>query len=131
MVEGNIVMHYSLYASFKLSLNYYYYWWKRDVESRMPNKRKHIDLNLITSLREMGLSWTQIQQHPDVDVSKSEMSCWRVEVNFVEPRQPISNNQLDAQVANLIEGQPRRGGRYYWFCCCHFGVSSSKKAITG
>jgi hypothetical protein len=75
----------------------------------MPNKRKNIDLNLITSLREMGLSWTQIQQHPDVDVSKSKMSCWRVEINFVEPRQRISDNQLDAQVANLIEGQPRRG----------------------
>ena len=75
----------------------------------MPNKRKNIDLNLITSLREMGLSWTQIQQHPDVDVSKSKMSCWRVEINFVEPRQRISDNQLDAQVAHLIEGQPRRG----------------------
>ncbi len=54
-----------------------------------------------------GLSWTQIQQHSDVDESK--MSCWRVEFYFVEPRQRIYDNQLDAQIANLAEGQPRRG----------------------
>ena len=43
-----------------------------DVKSRMPNKRKCIDLNLITSLREMGLSWTRIFTKP---VNKSMYIC--------------------------------------------------------
>eukprot|EP01036_Dinobryon_divergens_P037118 gene37118-48485_t len=62
----------------------------------MAKKRKNLDMDLITSLREMGLTWTQIQQHPEVAASKRTISRWRQRENFVEPRQRVSDDQLDA-----------------------------------
>ena len=75
----------------------------------MAKKRKDLDLDLITSLREIGLSWTNIQQHPDVNASKKTISRWRIREKFVEPRQRISNEHLDTQVLDIIDGQPRWG----------------------
>ena len=98
----------------------------------MAKKRKNLDMDLITSLREMGLTWTQIQQHPEVAASKRTISRWRQRENFVEPRQRVSDDQLDAQVAYHIEGQPRRGEVTIAASITISGfISSSKTAITG
>ena len=75
----------------------------------MVRKRKHFDLDLITSLRVLGLSWTMIQQHPDVNASRDCLWRWRNDVGFVEPKQRLPDNELNTLVTNYSQGQPRRG----------------------
>ena len=75
----------------------------------MVRKRKFFDIDLITSLRELGLTWTAIRNHPDINASKDCLRRWRDEVGFADPKQKITNDQVDNLVNNYSQGQPRRG----------------------
>ena len=75
----------------------------------MVRKRKFFDLDLITSLRELGLSWTAIRKHPEINASRDCLLRWRDEVGFEEPKQKIPDAQVDTLVANYCQGQQRRG----------------------
>ena len=75
----------------------------------MVRKRKFFDLDLITSLRELGLTWTAIRNHPEINASRDSLLRWREEVGFEDPKQKIPNDQVDNLVTNYSQGQPRRG----------------------
>ena len=75
----------------------------------MVRKRKFFDLDLITSLRELGLTWTAIRNHPEINSSRDCLLRWREEVGFEDPKQKIPNDQVDNLVTNYSQGQPRRG----------------------
>ena len=75
----------------------------------MVRKRKYFDIDLITSLRELGLSWTAIRNHPDINASRDCLLRWRNEVAFEDPKQKVPNDQVDNLVNNYSQGQPRRG----------------------
>jgi hypothetical protein len=72
-------------------------------------KRKEIDNQIVTTLRERQISWKDIARHPQVNVCRETLRLWRETTNFVEPRVNLSDNQLDIIVSNFIEGEPRRG----------------------
>eukprot|EP01036_Dinobryon_divergens_P023715 gene23715-32095_t len=75
----------------------------------MVRKRKFFDLDLITRLRELGLTWTAIRNHPEINSSRDCLLRWREEVGFEDPKQKIPNDQVDNLVTNYSQGQPRRG----------------------
>ena len=66
---------------------------------------------LITDyLRQIGLSWKIIAEHPEVNVSRDvHLIKWRKEVDFVEPKQSIDSDNLDKLVVDHTLCQPRRG----------------------
>ena len=75
----------------------------------MVRERKFVDIDVVTRLRQIGLSWKIIAQHPDVNVSRDVLLKWRKEVAFVEPKQTIDSDNLDKLVADHTICQPRRG----------------------
>ena len=71
-------------------------------------KRKIIiDANTVSLMRERGLSWTEIAAR--VDVTTRTLQRWRLETDFVDPQQRITDGALDELISTHIEGQPRRG----------------------
>ena len=74
-------------------------------------KRKSICLELVTDLRRLGLSWSAIAEHSEVNVSRNKLLTWRNDpsVNFIEHNLRIENEQLDELVGKETVGQPRRG----------------------
>jgi hypothetical protein len=66
----------------------------------MVRKRKIFDdIDLITSLRELGLTWTAIiRNHPDINASKDCLRRWRDEVGFEDPY-----DQVDILVNNYSQ----------------------------
>ena len=73
------------------------------------NVKKIINLELVTRLRKIDMNWKEIAAHPDINVSRDCLLNWRKRVNFVEPKQTISNEQLDEVVHSHVLGQRRRG----------------------
>ena len=74
-------------------------------------KRKEISLTVVTDLRRLGLSWIDIANHKEVDVSVNKLLTWRKDLqnSFEEPKAHIDNEQLDNLVEKETAGQPRRG----------------------
>lgn len=72
-------------------------------------KRKFIDVELVTFLRRGGKSWVEIANHPDICVNRETLRLWRNEVQFIDPRIRLSDENLDTVISNHIDGQPRRG----------------------
>jgi len=61
-------------------------------------------------LRDLGLGWKEIAEHPDVNVSLSTLLRWRKEMGFsTTSMDELSCTQLDTLVSDHIIGQPRRG----------------------
>ena len=75
----------------------------------MVNVKKIIDLDLGTRLRSIDMQWKEIAAHPDINVHRNCLLKWGKEVNFVEPKTIISNENLDEIVHSHVLGQPRRG----------------------
>ena len=59
----------------------------------------HIDNYIVTTLRERGIGWTDIANHPQVNVSRQTLLSWRHQTNFVGPRQTLSNDAIDAIIS--------------------------------
>eukprot|EP01035_Chromulina_nebulosa_P040555 gene40555-54843_t len=55
------------------------------------------------------MKWKEIAAHPEINVHRNCLLKWRKEVNFVEPKTIISNENLDEVVHSHVIGQPRRG----------------------
>ena len=73
-------------------------------------RRIEIDNQIVTTLRERGISWIDIARHPQVNVCRKTLRLWRrIETNFAEPKIHPSVAELDVLVQNFIEGEPRRG----------------------
>mmetsp|Transcript_6806 Transcript_6806/g.9531 ORF Transcript_6806/g.9531 Transcript_6806/m.9531 type:complete len:249 (+) Transcript_6806:49-795(+) len=72
-------------------------------------KRKFIDPELVSLLRRNGISWSEIANHPEIDVSRETLRLWRMEMEFVDPRVPLSNENLDVVLSHHVDGEPRRG----------------------
>jgi len=73
-------------------------------------KRKFIDEEFVKGLRDLGLGWKEIAEHPDVNVSLSTLLRWRKEMGFsTTSMDELSCTQLDTLVSDHIIGQPRRG----------------------
>ena len=72
-------------------------------------RRIELDNQIITTLRERGISWMDIARHPQVNVCRETLRLWRIDTNFVEPKVHPSVAELDTLVQNFIEGEPRRG----------------------
>ena len=70
-------------------------------------KRKIIDANTVSLMRERGLSWTEIAAR--VDITTRTLQRWRLETDFIDPQQRITDGALDELISTHIEGQPRRG----------------------
>ena len=55
---------------------------------------------MVNRLRQIGLSWKIIAEHPEVNVSHDVLLKWRKEVDFVEPKQSIDSDNLDKLVVD-------------------------------
>ena len=75
----------------------------------MVRKRRNVDIDVVNRLRQIGLSWKIIAEHPEVNVSRDVLLKWRKEVDFVEPKQSIDSDNLDKLVVDHTLCQPRRG----------------------
>ena len=77
----------------------------------MVRKCRFVDIDVVNRLRQIGLSWKIIAEHPEVNVSRDVLLKWRKEVDFVEPKQSIDSDYFDKLVVDHTLCQPRRHGK--------------------
>ena len=98
------------------------------TDSKMVGKkRKVIDGNEITLMRERGLTWTEIGER--LHLCKSTLRRWRIDESFVEPQERISDIALDELISTHIEGQPRRGEITLRAHVCVQGFNASRQQV--